>query len=94
MNPFVAKPGETIKGLGLDFSTRLAAGETISSSTVTADIGLTVSGTSNQGTIALVDITVAANQSDAELNVNFTVAGTAGSVRKATRVVWIRAASV
>jgi len=93
MNPFVAKPGETIRGIGFDFATRLAAGETIASSIITADSGLTVDSTSNSSAIALANISIAANQADADLNISYTVTGSAGSVRKATRIVWIRAQS-
>ena len=57
MNPFIVKPGETIEGLGYDFTTKLATGETISSApTVTADTGLTASGPAYVGAIALVNV--------------------------------------
>jgi hypothetical protein len=94
MNPFIVKPGETIIGLGIDFTNRLATSETIAGvPTVTADAGLTVSGQAYQGAIALANIAVGAAQADAALNVFYTVTGTSGSVRKGTRLVWVRSAS-
>jgi hypothetical protein len=94
MNPFIVKPGETIEGLGYDFTTKLATGETIASTpTVTADTGLTVSGAAFSGAIALANVAVPGNAIDAQLNVYYTVTGTLGSVRKGTRLIWIRANS-
>jgi fermentation-respiration switch protein FrsA (DUF1100 family) len=94
MDPFIVKPGETIKGLGLNFSARLANGETISSApTVTADAGLTVSGQAFQGATALADIAVAANQPDGLLTVHYSVTGTLGSVRKGARTISVLANS-
>lgn len=93
MTPFVAKAGETIKGLGFDFSTRLSSGETIASSAVVAGTGLTINSTTNSGTQALADVSIAAGLADCDIDIEFTVTGSAGSVRKASRVVWVRAAS-
>ena len=93
MLPFIAKPGEIIEGLGFDFSTRLATGETITSSTITADTGISVVGTVNQGTLALANISVSDTLPNQTRYVYFTVIGTLGSKRKASRQVLIRAKS-
>ena len=94
MNPFIVKPGETIKGLGIDFVNRLATSETIASTpTITADAGLTLSEKAYSGTIATVTIVVGGAQADAALNVYFTVTGSSGSIRKGTRVIWVRSTS-
>lgn len=79
--------------MGFDFSTRLAAGEIIDSSTVVAGAGLTVTGTTNSGTQALADVSVTTGLEDCDIDIEFTVTGTAGSVRKAARTIWVRAAS-
>lgn len=93
MTPFVAKPGETIKGLGFDFVRRLATGETVSAVTATCSAPLSVVSTGSSGTIAMVDVQVAANAADGDHDVTFSVTGSAGSVRKATRTILIRAES-
>jgi hypothetical protein len=95
MTPFVAKPGETIEGLGLDFDTRLTEGETISSvaAVVTSGTGLSITGTGYSGTIAVAVVAVPDNQPDGDHVILYTVTGTNGSVRKASRTVWVRAAS-
>lgn len=93
MNPYVIKPGETVYGVGFDFAERLASGETISNVQCSAGTGITVVGTSSSGTQAMAVIQVAAGQADADVDVVFTVTGSAGSVRKATREIWIRSDS-
>jgi hypothetical protein len=90
MNSFVIKPGETVVGLGFDFANRLAAGETLLSVDILPDPGLTVNSSSVTGTIAVASISVSAPHPDAELALEFTVTGTAGSVRKGTRMIQIK----
>lgn len=93
MNPFPAKPGETISGVGLDFATRLAVGETLLSVVVTPVAGVTVNASGVSGTIAAADISIAANQADADLALLYAVTGTAGSIRKGYRTIQVRAVS-
>jgi hypothetical protein len=95
MTPFVAKPGETITGLGLDFSAYLADDETISDVTAAAsNAGLTVSGAGSSGTIAVAHVAVAANLADGEYRIDYTVTGSAGSVRKSYRRILVAAGAV
>lgn len=93
MNPFVVKPGETVVGLGLNFVNRLAAGETIVDASAVAGSGVVVENTTWQGSTVFAQVKVEANQVDGSSSVNFTVTGSAGSVRKGSRSVTIRAAS-
>ena len=95
MTPFIVKPGEIIEGLGLDFDTRLTEGESIASVAVvvTSGTGLSIDGTGYSGTIAVAGVSVPVNQPDGDHTILYTVTGTAGSVRKAARTIWVRAAS-
>lgn len=95
MTPFITKPGETVVGLGIDFRSRLAVGETIAAvPTVTSDTaGIIISNQGYSGTVATAAIAIPANQADASVILTYVVTGSAGSVRKASRVVWVRAAS-
>lgn len=93
MQPYIIKPGETVSGIGFDFLTRLADGETLISASASASTGLTVSEVAYLGTIASATIACAADQVDADLELVFTVTGTEGSIRKATRPMLVRAVS-
>lgn len=93
MEPLIAKPGEIIKGLGFDFATRLTTGETVSSVTVTPSASLTVGDQSYSGTLATATITVPDDAQDSDETILFRVIGSAGTTRKATRIIWIRSAS-
>ena len=93
LNPFTAKPGELIKGLGLDFASRLAQGETVQSVVITPVDGLTVNATSQAGTFAMADVTIAENQAESELVLLYTATGTLGSVRKGYRTILVRKVS-
>lgn len=93
MIPFVAKPGETIIGLGFDFTTRLAQAESVSAVSATASSPLSVTATASSGSIATATIVVDPAASDGDYPVLFAVTGSAGSVRKATRNVMVRAQS-
>lgn len=93
MEPFVAKPGETIVGLGFDFDTRLTGSETIGSGQATASAPLVVETQTYTGTNAVADIAVPADAPDGDHTLEFEVTGTLGSTRKATRTIWIRSAS-
>jgi hypothetical protein len=93
MIPFEVKQGELINGIGFNFVNRLVTGETILSSVVTTGNGLTVTGTSNSGADAIASIQVGNDIPDQETFIDFTVTGSAGSVRKARRVVIIKALS-
>lgn len=93
LNPFTAKPGETINGLGIDFASRLAAGEALASVIVTPDSGITVIASSVDGTNALASVSIAANQPDGDLSILYTATGNAGSVRKGWRTILVRVQS-
>jgi hypothetical protein len=93
MNPFVIKPGETVVGLGINFATRLASGETLSNVAVTASAGITVVASSVDGTTAFANISVDSAQADADMFVQFTATGNAGSIRKGRREIIVRANS-
>lgn len=93
MIPFTAKPGEIISGLGFDFHRRLATGETIAQVTATASGPLSAANPAAAGTEATATITVAADAADGDYPVLFSVTGSLGSVRKATRTVLVRQAS-
>lgn len=93
MNTFIAKPLETITGIGFDFSNRLATGEIITHVDVTPDTGITVNGTNYSNTIAVTDITIGANTDTKTLNLVFSITGSAGSIRKATRLILVRSKS-
>lgn len=93
MIPYVAKPGETIVGLGFDFGRRLADGETLSTVSVTAPPPLSKVAESVAGTEAVVQLSVSDDAADGDYPVIFAVTGTAGSVRKAARTVLVRAVS-
>lgn len=91
MKPFTIKPGETVTGMGINFISRLAADETLTSTTATASTGLTVTACSVSGTIAAATVAAAADLIDSDLSITFTATGNAGSVRKATRSILVRA---
>lgn len=93
MQPFTVKPGETIVGLGINFLARLDDGEVLQEVTVTASAGLSVIASSVSGTIATATVSCNANQADADLELYYSVAGNAGSIRKATRSILVRAKS-
>jgi len=93
MEPFIAKPGETIVGLGLDFTSRLATGETILTVAVSAPTGISASATGHDGTKAYATLAIDAAAPDGDTTVTFTVTGTAGSIRIGSRTVTIRANS-
>jgi flavin-binding protein dodecin len=93
MQPFIVKPGETIVGLGLDFVNRLASEETISEVNASTPSAISIVGSSATGTKAAATISIPSGLSDSDLVVNFTVTGTAGSVRKGSRLIWVRADS-
>lgn len=90
ITPFVAKPGETITGFGFDFSRRLSQGETLVAATVVAASLLVVSAESTSGAEATATITVPPDAVAGDYAVAFTVTGSLGSVRKATRTVMVR----
>ena len=93
MNSFEAKPGETIVGLGVDFATRLSAGEMLVSVTLEAEDGLTIVATSVVNTVANATIAVAVEQLDADLSITYTATGSAGSILKFSRRISVRALS-
>ena len=93
MTPFVAKPGETIVGLGFDFVRRLAAGETLSLVSLSASGDITAANGGANQTTATATVTVNPDAVDGDASITFTVTGSAGSVRKATRSILIRAVS-
>jgi len=91
MEPFIVKPGETIKGLGRDFATRLAPGETVASVVAACDsTGITVAATGMSGATAFADLVIADSLTDTTRTLSLTVTGTVGSIRKGSRLIWVR----
>lgn len=93
MSIFIVKPGEAIRGIGFNFTNKLSSGEIISSTEVVPGPDLTVLSISNSGAISTADIGVDFGAEDGETFLDFTITGSLGSIRKARRVIIVRALS-
>ena len=90
MTPFIVIPGERVVGLGLNFINRLAKNETLVAVDVVAPSGVTIISSAVTGAIAVATVDIAAGLASGSLAINYTVTGTAGSIRKGSRQLFVQ----